>query len=257
MGEIIIGTGSFGTVFADGDDRVIKRTKLEDGYGDIEVRCLRGIKHQNVIELLKSMESKDELEMWFPRYDVDLHRWMVKKKVRDRGHICRQIAAGIQAIHKMGYFHRDIKMENIFLMCDTENLVIGDFGWARKYVPGRLNTIPDAFGYNCAPEIVKKVGTYTQSVDVFAFGMLVFVLFNMQHPFDGMVPAAEHLDTLEVFYKDVFPLCPSAVRHRYKWDKMTDAWVGFYKMCIQEMPVDRYSINAAVHMLDTDVDLLK
>lgn len=91
-------------------------------------------------------------------------------------------------MHKKNIVHRDIKPENILLESkDTKNtaLKITDFGFAKCYDPsegGLTETLGSPL--YMAPEIIKKL-PYDCSVDIWALGVLSFIMLSGKPPFKG------------------------------------------------------------------------
>ena len=91
-------------------------------------------------------------------------------------------------MHKKNIAHRDIKPENILMESkDTSNinLKITDFGFAKCYDPeegGLTETLGSPL--YMAPEIIKKV-PYDCSVDIWAVGVLCFIMLCGKPPFKG------------------------------------------------------------------------
>ena len=66
----------------------------------------------------------------------------------------KQIIQGLDAIHKSGVVHRDIKLENIML--DASGLIkIGDFGVGKKTKPTQRNFEQCGTPAYIAPEIIR------------------------------------------------------------------------------------------------------
>ena len=66
------------------------------------------------------MRHNDNLFMLFELLDMDLYRMMQMRKLNDDPfsheevrHIILQIATSLEYIHSHGFFHRDVKPENI------------------------------------------------------------------------------------------------------------------------------------------------
>ena len=84
-----------------------------------------------------------------------------------------------------GYCHRDLKPENIFL--DHEfDLKLADLGFATKLdkVPGREMLVEylGTPGY-MAPEQIEGLPYSGQAVDIFASGVILFILMTQHPPF--------------------------------------------------------------------------
>jgi len=62
---------------------------------------------------------------------------------------------GIESIHKAGFVHRDIKLENIMLDA-TGTIKIGDFGVSRRMKPNKRYFEQAGTPAYMAPEIIGK-----------------------------------------------------------------------------------------------------
>ena len=128
--------------------------------------------------------------------------------------IVRQIALGLNFMHKKKAIHRDIKLENILINFRSvpnsmENLQtvtnidysslnfndidvkIADFGYSREFTDGDvassicgtpLTMAPDIFKQLTSPEVV----SYNSKVDLWSLGAITFELLIGNPPFSGM-----------------------------------------------------------------------
>ena len=91
-------------------------------------------------------------------------------------------------MHKKNIVHRDIKPENILMESKDPsniNLKITDFGFAKCYDPsegGLTETLGSPL--YMAPEIIKKL-PYDASVDIWAVGVLTYIMLSGRPPFKG------------------------------------------------------------------------
>ena len=126
-----------------------------------------------VLELATGGEIYDIVAM-SGRFNEDVARFFFK-----------QILSGLDYIHKSGFAHRDLKAENILLDQNT-TIKIADFGFAgpiqgrdnKGYLDTYLGTL-----YYMAPEIHLRQRYDGRSVDLFAVGIILFIMVAEHPPF--------------------------------------------------------------------------
>lgn len=98
----------------------------------------------------------------------------------------KQILKGLKYIHSKNVIHRDIKLGNLFID-ENMKIKIGDFGLAQmitKTQPRRFSVCgtPNYL----APEIIngKTFGGHSYEVDIWAFGVIVYVMLVGKSPFE-------------------------------------------------------------------------
>lgn len=95
----------------------------------------------------------------------------------------RQIASALDYCHKNSIVHRDLKIENI-LISKTGDIKIIDFGLSNTFAPGsHLKTFCGSL-YFAAPELLQAKEYTGPEVDVWSFGIVLYVLVCGKVPFD-------------------------------------------------------------------------
>lgn len=95
----------------------------------------------------------------------------------------RQIASALDYCHKNSIVHRDLKIENI-LISKTGDIKIIDFGLSNLYAPGSLLKTFCGSLYFAAPELLQAQPYDGPEVDVWSFGIVLYVLVCGKVPFD-------------------------------------------------------------------------
>lgn len=108
------------------------------------------------------------------------HGRLKEKQARKFG---RQIASALDYCHKNSIVHRDLKIENI-LISKTGDIKIIDFGLSNLFSPrGHLKTFCGSL-YFAAPELLQAKQYTGPEVDVWSFGIVLYVLVCGKVPFD-------------------------------------------------------------------------
>ncbi|PCH34832.1 Pkinase-domain-containing protein [Wolfiporia cocos MD-104 SS10] len=103
----------------------------------------------------------------------------------------RQIGSALDYCHKNSVVHRDLKIENI-LISQTGNIKIIDFGLSNLYDPAtHLSTFCGSL-YFAAPELLNAKVYTGPEVDVWSFGVVLYVLVCGKVPFDDQSMPALH-----------------------------------------------------------------
>jgi len=97
----------------------------------------------------------------------------------------RQLIEAVEYLHLQGFAHRDIKAENM-LLDESFQLKLSDFGFAApirgKDNSGHLHTYKGTYRY-MAPEIHALCPYSGEKVDIFACGVLLFIMVVGVSPF--------------------------------------------------------------------------
>ncbi|KAM3321239.1 serine/threonine-protein kinase STY13 [Capsicum chacoense] len=94
------------------------------------------------------------------------------------------VARGMEYVHSQHLIHRDLKSDNLLIAAD-KSIKIADFGVARIEVLNEEMT-PETGTYRwMAPEMIQH-RPYTQKVDVYSFGIVLWELVTGLLPFQNM-----------------------------------------------------------------------
>lgn len=108
------------------------------------------------------------------------HGRLKEKQARKFG---RQIASALDYCHRNSIVHRDLKIENI-LISKTGDIKIIDFGLSNLFSPRtHLKTFCGSL-YFAAPELLQAKQYTGPEVDVWSFGIVLYVLVCGKVPFD-------------------------------------------------------------------------
>uniref|UniRef100_A0A914DQM9 non-specific serine/threonine protein kinase n=1 Tax=Acrobeloides nanus TaxID=290746 RepID=A0A914DQM9_9BILA len=193
-----VGDGTFGEVslakkLDTGDIVAIKRMKKkfyswEEAMNLREIKSLKKLNHPNIIKLREVIRENDVLYFVFEFMQENLYELM---KDRDRyfpenvlRNIIYQVLQGLSFMHKNGFFHRDMKPENI--MCNgTELVKIADFGLAREIRSRPPFTDYVSTRWYRAPEILLRSTNYNSPIDIWALGCIMAEIYMLRPLFPG------------------------------------------------------------------------
>ncbi|MGH0148831.1 UNVERIFIED_CONTAM: hypothetical protein FKN15_013791 [Acipenser sinensis] len=102
-----------------------------------------------------------------------------------------QILQGMAFIHKHGFFHRDMKPENLLCM-GPELVKIADFGLAREIRSRPPYTDYVSTRWYRAPEVLLRSTNYSSPIDQWAVGCIMAELYTLRPLF----PGSSEVDTI-------------------------------------------------------------
>jgi len=210
-----LGRGGMGAVYR-AHDRVLDETiALKVLRGDAasapemarrfrsEIKLARRVAHPSVCRIYEYGEDG-------PRQYISMELvegTNLKEVLKQRGAlppeeaygVAVQVAEGLEAIHRVGIVHRDLKALNV--MMDAQGAAkVMDFGIAKK-IAGEGVTSPSGSYVVGSPEYMSPEQARGQPVDfrsdIYALGIVVFELFTGRVPFRGDTPVATLLMQLE------------------------------------------------------------
>jgi len=87
-------------------------------------------------------------------------------------------------LHDKSITHRDIKVDNLLCLDDNSlSIKLADFGFARQYEPmAKMSLQVGSLNY-MAPELLSPKVFYDHKVDVWAVGVVAYVLLAANYPF--------------------------------------------------------------------------
>eukprot|EP00344_Euplotes_crassus_P001899 CAMPEP_0197006306 /NCGR_PEP_ID=MMETSP1380-20130617/34183_1 /TAXON_ID=5936 /ORGANISM="Euplotes crassus, Strain CT5" /LENGTH=270 /DNA_ID=CAMNT_0042425839 /DNA_START=132 /DNA_END=945 /DNA_ORIENTATION=+ len=158
-----------------------------------EVAIMKELNHENIIKLL---DFSDDAQYTLPD-GRSMDVYYIALELAEHGEIFdivaetgrfseptalfyfHQLVESLENVHKTGISHRDIKLENILLDSNLD-IKLTDFGFAEfmEVSGSRKGTS----GY-IAPEMHYQNKFMTQPLDIFALGIVLFILIKGSPPF--------------------------------------------------------------------------
>ena len=173
-----------------GNDVCIKCYK-EAKIDELEESLLVEMRHRNVVDILgqyfgKNKMIKDELlhpHIIMPLAIGDYKNLHNRFTLRENVKLLIGCIEGLKYLHKVDVLHLDIKMENVLIFEENNelNAKLCDFGLSKKINGETEIEIPKNWGttHYLAPEIYLN-GKCSKKSDIFSLGrMIQFVLLNM------------------------------------------------------------------------------
>ncbi|CAD8064274.1 unnamed protein product [Paramecium sonneborni] len=197
----LIGSGSTANVYQvrskiDGLDCAIKvfdKEQFDQDYSIkqsilFEIQYLKLLSHPNIVKYLGVYESNTQIIIILEYLaGGDLKSNLEDKQIGEDQIkiIMKSILGGIEQMHKLGIFHRDIKKCNIMLRNQNsyDSICLIDFGLAEKANQENNYLFKYCGTPGCvAPEILRKQ-KYGLKVDIYSVGILCYQLMFQKDPF--------------------------------------------------------------------------
>uniref|UniRef100_A0A3Q3GJK5 non-specific serine/threonine protein kinase n=1 Tax=Labrus bergylta TaxID=56723 RepID=A0A3Q3GJK5_9LABR len=194
-----LGDGTYGSVLMgrsneSGELVAIKRMKRkfyswEECMNLREVKSLKKLNHANVVKLKEVIRENDHLYFVFEYMKENLYQLMKDRENKmfsenEIRNIMFQVLSGMVFVHKHGFFHRDMKPENLLCM-GPELVKIADFGLAREIRSKPPYTDYVSTRWYRAPEVLLRSSTYSSPIDLWAVGCIMAELYTLRPLFPG------------------------------------------------------------------------
>uniref|UniRef100_A0A3P8RT73 non-specific serine/threonine protein kinase n=1 Tax=Amphiprion percula TaxID=161767 RepID=A0A3P8RT73_AMPPE len=194
-----LGDGTYGSVLMgrsneSGEFVAIKRMKRkfyswEECMNLREVKSLKKLNHANVVKLKEVIRENDHLYFVFEYMKENLYQLMKDRENKmfsenEIRNIMFQVLSGLAFVHKHGFFHRDMKPENLLCM-GPELVKIADFGLAREIRSKPPYTDYVSTRWYRAPEVLLRSSTYSSPIDLWAVGCIMAELYTLRPLFPG------------------------------------------------------------------------
>lgn len=152
-----------------------------------EAQSVAGLSHPNIVSIYDVGED-DGMHYIVMEYieGITLKRYIEEKKklsVKEACGIGLQIAAGLEAAHKNGIIHRDIKPQNI-LISRNGTAKVTDFGIAKAATSNTITSNAMGSVHYISPEQARG-GFSDEKSDIYSLGITMYEMLTGSVPFSG------------------------------------------------------------------------
>ncbi len=240
-----LGEGGMGVVYK-AEDTKLKRivaikflprqiavSEEERARFNIEAQAAAALNHPNIATIHAIEEVDDEMFIVMEYIDgkeLKDRIGMASLSSNEVVDIATQIAEGLNAAHKKGIVHRDIKSSNI-MVTEDRKVKIMDFGLAKvrgSVQVTRLGTTVGTAAYMSPEQIEGRA--VDQRSDIWSFGVVLYEMISRQLPFAGTYEQA-------LFYS----ILNREPRHLpQEQDGVPPNWQRIVSKCLEKDAANRY-----------------
>lgn len=192
-----------------------------------EIDILKRMDHPNIIKPIETFDYRKQL---YVVMELCSGGDLYSRDPYTEEQACKivgKIVSAVAYMHRFNIMHRDLKYENVLFENESPDadIKIIDFGLSKKYLPDEIAQ-HDHVGtiYTMAPEVL--LGNYTHKADLWAIGVLSFMLLSSQMPFYGK--KRRHV-------VEKIKNCQYKMRSR-NWENISDEAKTFVKSMLQLTP---------------------
>jgi calcium/calmodulin-dependent protein kinase I len=207
---------------------------------DLEYQILHKLSHPNIVSAYDYFKESDNLYVVLEYLDGgELFDRIVKKSTyteQEARDVVETLLRALKFCHDRDIVHRDLKPENLLLVSqdDDANVKLADFGLA-TIASG--NTIRDKAGTPeyIAPEIIENI-PFGKAVDMWAFGVIVFILIGGYQPF--------HDDNRKALFRKI--ISGDYKFHPKRWSNVSDDAKDFIRKLLNINYETRITVDQAL-----------
>ena len=194
-----LGKGSYASVFSAFDTqlnkeiavKVYSRSKMHSSIRQEiimnEINILMNTNHPLIVKFYGHIVTKTEIHLKFEKLEGQSLGQFVKSQKQNLNEnwirmIIKQLIETLVYLHRIGIAHRDLKMENIYLLSEKEIRLI-DFGFSLFSETGKHENLYCGTPNYMSPQMVEKIGYSPYKNDCWAVGVLLFRLLTGTFPY--------------------------------------------------------------------------
>lgn len=249
LGEII-GTGFFSEVRAGkskktGEEVAVKIIHKPDVKKvhmlNTEVAIMQSVNHPNVVRTYQIYETEEKLCIVMERLrGGELFDRIIKKghySEKDARAVTVTLLQTVAYLHARGIVHRDLKPENLMLLDNSHDspIKLTDFGLSKIMMENTTMKTACGTPSYVAPEVLMH-SQYTEAVDLWSIGVIVYILLCGLMPFYGETDAIMFRRIKQGKFKFLSP----------HWDDISDDAKDFVSHLLKVSPTDRPSCKEAL-----------
>jgi eukaryotic-like serine/threonine-protein kinase len=153
-----------------------------------EARAAGEVRHKHLVPVLDAGEAGERRYLvmpYVPGRNLDDRLADGPLPVPELVQILAEVASGLDALHRAGLVHRDVKSSNV-LLDERGSAALTDFGLARREDWSRLTRMGQVMGTvdYIAPELLRG-DRATPASDLYALGCLTYEMLAGRPPFQG------------------------------------------------------------------------
>ena len=274
----LIGRGGFGSVYAAWDKRLERDVAVKALRHDLfpapailqrferEAKAVAKLRHPNILPIYTIGEGQGIAYMVMPLVEgesLQAHtdregRLPVDEAVR----ITAEAASALEAAHKLGFVHRDVKPANIMLDGDERRVLLMDFGIAKSVMADEAGitgtgVIIGSPAY-MSPEQARGEKDIDGRSDLYSLGAVSYELLSGQRPFpvDSLHELVyKHVTAEAADLGELVPTVPKNVRQAvmrclakdrdHRWQTAAD-----FRRSISATKSDTVTVDEYVHVED-------
>ena len=176
---------------------------INNFYKDIhrEIEFMKSMKgkndeNKNTVKFYEYCHNKFEFVIVMELCDESLNDFLIRKKKFNSDeiyYILTQLNKSFKRMNQLKIVHRDLNLKNILVKYENEEktkytLKLADYGISRTMIDvSRLHTQKGTLRF-MAPEVM--VGEYKEKCDLWSLGIIIYLLYFNEYPYDGDQPMA-------------------------------------------------------------------